>query len=57
MNERFSPEKDTVNRVKHGLFLAFGDAIVEDAGHIVLPTVRVEDGEERFKVIGLASGK
>lgn len=48
MTNRLDPAKDAVNQVKHDLSLAFGDAIFQDASHIVIPTVRREDGEERF---------
>ena len=54
---RFDPEKDAINRAKHGLSLAFGDRIFGDAAHLILPSIRVGDGEERFKVIGMADGK
>jgi uncharacterized DUF497 family protein len=52
MEDRFDPAKDAFNRQKHGLPLAFGDRIFEDDNHLVIPSVRPEDGEERFKVIG-----
>ena len=53
MENRFDPAKDAVNRDKHRLSLAFGDRIFEDDNHLVLPSLRPQDGEERFKVIGL----
>jgi len=49
---RFDPTKDAINREKHGLSLSFGDRILEDMNHLVLPSIREIDGEERFKVIG-----
>lgn len=57
MTDRFDPAKDAANQAKHGLPLAFGDAIFEDGAHIILPTIREQDEEERFKVIGLVAGK
>ena len=54
---RFDPAKDAVNREKHRLSLSFGDRLFEDDDHLVLPSLRVEDGEERFKVIGLVGEK
>ena len=54
---RFDPVKDAANRAKHGLSLAFGDRIVEDANHLIVPSIRAVDGEERFKVIGRVDGR
>lgn len=56
MENRFDPAKDAANRQKHQLPLAFGDRIFEDDQHIVVPTIREEDGELRFKVIGIVDG-
>ena len=50
MANRFDPAKDAVNREKHKLSLAFGDRLFEDDDHLILPSLRQEDGEERFKV-------
>ena len=57
MKDRFDPAKDAANREKHKLALSFGDRIFEDDLHIIVPTIREEDGELRFKVIGLVDGK
>jgi len=57
MKDRFDPAKDAVNRAKHRLSLSFGDRLFEDGDHLILPSLRPEDGEERFKVIGLVEGK
>lgn len=54
---RFDPQKDAINRAKHGLSLAFGDRIFDDPPHLIVPSIRPIDGEERFKVVGLAAGK
>lgn len=55
--DRFDPTKDASNRRKHKLSLAFGDRIFEDGDHLLVPSIREIDGEERFKVIGLVEGK
>jgi uncharacterized DUF497 family protein len=39
------------------LSLAFGDRIFEDDNHLILPSIRPVDGEERFKVIGTVGDK
>ncbi|WP_312797361.1 BrnT family toxin [Tianweitania sp.] len=55
--DRFDPIKDAGNREKHNLPLAFGDRIFEDVDHLLIPSVREIDGEERFKVIGVVGEK
>ena len=55
--DRFDPAKDAANRSKHNLPLAFGDRIMDDGNHLIVPSIREIDGEERFKVIGLVDGK
>lgn len=57
MEDRFDPAKDAANCDKHGLSLAFGDRIFEDGNHLLIPSIRPQDGEERFKVVGLLGGK
>ena len=57
MDERFDPAKDALNRQKHGLPLLFGERLFEDPAHLVIPSVRLIDGEERFKVVGQVEGK
>lgn len=49
---RFDSAKDAINRAKHQLSLAFGDRIFEDDRHLIIPSIREVDGEERFKVVG-----
>lgn len=56
-SDRFDPVKDAANREKHQLSLAFGDRILLDDNHLILPSLRERDGEERFKVIGQVDGK
>lgn len=53
----FDPVKDAVNREKHGLPLVFGHRIFMDDNHLVIPSIREIDGEERFKVVGMVEGK
>ena len=50
--ERFDPVKDAANRKKHKLLLAFGDRIFDDDNHLIIPSIRKIDGEERFKAVG-----
>ena len=57
MENRLDPAKDAINREKHKLPLAFGDRIFEDEDHLIIPTIRPEDREERFKVVGAVDGK
>ncbi|ODT78652.1 MAG: hypothetical protein ABS76_23320 [Pelagibacterium sp. SCN 64-44] len=53
----FDPAKDAINRQKHKVSLAFGERIFEDDNHLILPSIREVDGEERFKVVGVVDGK
>ena len=57
MSDRFDPDKDAINRGRHDLPLIFGDVVMVDPDHLIVPTIRVEDGEERFKAVGLVDGK
>lgn len=57
MFNRFDPAKDAANQARHGLPLAFGDRIIEDENYLELPSIRPEDNEERFKVIGMVESK
>ena len=53
----FDPDKDAINRAKHGVPLAFGLRVFEDAAVAIVPTVRIGDEEERSKAIGVVDGK
>ena len=53
---RFDPDKDAINRQKHRLSLAFGERIFEDIDYLIVPSIRKQDGEERFKVVGKDGG-
>jgi uncharacterized DUF497 family protein len=57
MENRFDPAKDEINRERHGLALMFGDRIMEDPERLIVPSIRPQDGEERFKAIGAVEGK
>jgi uncharacterized DUF497 family protein len=56
MSERFDPDKDAINRARHGLPLMFGEAIMSDPDHLIIPSIRERDGEERFKAVGMVDG-
>ena len=57
MKDRFDPDKNAINQAKHNLSLAFGDRIFQGSSHLILPTVRAEDKEERFKLTGMVEDK
>jgi len=57
MNERFDPEKDQINQAKHGVSLVLGDRIFGDIDHLIIPSFRERDGEERYKVIGMVEDR
>lgn len=52
MDNSFDATKDAANREKHKLSLDFGRGIFEDADHLIIPSIRSQDHEDRFKVIG-----
>lgn len=49
--------KDKANQKRHGLSLSFGTRTFEDPDHLIVPTIRKADEEERYKVIGEVGGK
>ena len=53
----FDPAKDAANRLKHGVPLSFGMRIFDVPGHVFVPSIRLSDGEDRFKVIGYVDDK
>lgn len=57
MDIEYDTGKDATNRDKHGVSLAFGVEMFNDADHLILPSVRPVDGEDRFKVIGDVDGR
>src|SRR3546814_2248635 len=46
-----------IYRDKHGVSLAFGVDVLGDDDHVILPSIRPVDGEDRFKVIGDVDGR
>jgi len=57
MDFEFDPAKDQVNLERHCLPLEFDVRIFADELHLVLPTIRESDEEERYKAIGMVDGK
>lgn len=57
MEIAFDPVKDAANRAKHGVSLAFGVRVFADAAHVVLPSFRPVDGEDRYKAVGMVDGR
>jgi uncharacterized protein len=53
----FDTEKDTANIARHGVALAVGVKIFDDQDVLIVPTIREEDREERYKAIGLIGDK
>jgi len=48
----YDPAKDVRNIEKHGVSLAVGLELLKDEGNVVFDTIRKEDGEDRYRVIG-----
>ena len=57
MDIEFNPEKDIINKAKHGVSLAFGRVVFDDPDVLILPTIRDEDGEDRYKALGIVDGQ
>lgn len=57
MTEQVDPAKDALDRAKHGLPLLFGSRIFDDGDHLIIPSIRPVDGEERFEVVGEVEGR
>lgn len=57
MEIEFDPAKDVSNFAKHGVSLAFGGRVFADLDHIVIPSIRLIDGEERYKAVELVGDK
>lgn len=53
----FDPSKDEANRFKHGLRLSFGERIFDDPLMSLIPTIRIDDEEDRWKAVGIVDGK
>ena len=57
MDIEFDPEKDTMNKAKHGVSLAFWRVVFDDPDVLILPTIRDLDGEDRYKAVGIVDGR
>jgi uncharacterized DUF497 family protein len=57
MEIEFDTDKDAANMAKHGASLAHGAKIFDDGDVLIVPTIRDEDREDRYKAIGLIDGK
>jgi uncharacterized DUF497 family protein len=57
MDVEFDSVKDAINRDKHGVSLAFGAQVLDAPDHIVIPTVRIADEEERYKAVAHVDGR
>ena len=57
MKIEFDTEKDAANVTRHGVSLAFGAKIFDDHEVLIVPTIREQDREERYKAIGLIGDK
>ena len=57
MEIEFDTDKDEINRFKHRLSLAFRRQVLANPDHVIVPTVRLEDEEERFKAIAMVEGR
>jgi uncharacterized DUF497 family protein len=57
MDIAFDPAKDVINRAKHGVSLAFGERIFADDHVLLIPSARPQDGEERWKAVGMVGDR
>ena len=57
ITSRFDSNKDAINLKAYKLSLTFGDRIFEDDNHMIMPSIRPEDREERFNVVGVVDQK
>ena len=57
MKIEFDAEKDATNIARHGVALALGAKIFDDHELLIVPTIREQDREERYKAIGLIGDK
>lgn len=57
MEVAFDTNKDEANRAKHGVSLGFGTAVFGDPTVLVVSSIRLIDGEERFKAVGLVENR
>lgn len=57
MQFEFDPAKGAINLLKHGVSLGFGARIWTDPAVVMVATIRIEDGEQRYRAIGMVDGK
>lgn len=57
MDIEFDPAKDAINRDKHGVSLAFGERVFADPAVMLIGSHRSEDGEDRWKAVGLVDNR
>jgi uncharacterized protein len=57
MDVEYDPVKDTLNIENHSVSLTFGKRVFDDPMVLIVPTIREQDGEERYKAIGMVEGK
>jgi uncharacterized protein len=57
MRFEFDPEKDDANRGKQWCVTLLWRAGLRGPDYLLIPTFREEDGEDRYKVIGMVDGK
>ena len=57
MEFEFDPAKVEANLFKHRVRLAFGRRVFDDPDHIISSSIRLVDGEDRNKAVGMIEGK
>jgi hypothetical protein len=57
MEIEFDPDKDEVNRDKHGVSLAFAADVMADPHRIEILDLRFDYGEDRWAVFGMVGGR
>lgn len=55
MNFAWDPEKDDINRVKHGISFETAMLVFDDPFHLSVQD-RIVGGEERWRTMGLVNG-
>ena len=56
-SDRFDPAIAAISRDRDGLPLILGNAVMADPDHLIIPSIRPDDGEERFKAVRPVDGK
>lgn len=57
MEIEFDIVKEAINQAKHGVSLIFGARVFDDGDYLSIPSMRLIDGEDRYKAVGLVDGK